>query len=247
MEPTLRRLGAEFGDEVAIANVMGGLAREFGAPERIVATWLDAAERSGMPVDPRLWLQSPPASSHPACLAVIAAAEQGDAPAGVYLRRLREGFAFRRRKLDGVEALVAEARGIPGLDPERLRIALQSSAILERLGEQIERARAGASALPTLVFHGADGSDRAVGGFAPYEEVAAAARSAGAQGGWPAFGGSPPGIEEALRRMGALASAEVAAVCDLPGPRACAELWQLAMAWRVRPERHLSDWLWTSA
>ena len=44
-----------------------------------------------------------------------------------------------------------------------------------------------------------------------------------------------------------MATAEVAAVCDLPGPRAPAELWRLATEWRVRGDRVGSGELWTVA
>ena len=43
IEPAVRRLEVEFGDGVRFTYLMGGLAREFGAPERQVADWLDAA------------------------------------------------------------------------------------------------------------------------------------------------------------------------------------------------------------
>jgi hypothetical protein len=41
-------------------------------------------------------------------------------------------------------------------------------------------------------------------------------------------------VEEALRTYGRMATPEVAEVCDLPGPRAPAELWRLALEWRAR-------------
>ena len=52
---------------------------------------------------------------------------------------------------------------------------------------------------------------------------------------------------EALRTHGRLATPEVAAICDLPGPRAAAELWRLAAEWRVRPTRFLTGELWEPA
>ena len=57
----------------------------------------------------------------------------------------------------------------------------------------------------------------------------------------------PRSVEDALRRFGTMATAEVAAVCDLPGPRAPAELWRLATEWRVRAERVGTDYLWSLA
>jgi hypothetical protein len=45
LEPALRRLNVEFGDEVRFTYVMGGLAREFGPVLPIIADWLEASGR----------------------------------------------------------------------------------------------------------------------------------------------------------------------------------------------------------
>ena len=223
----MRRMQVEFGATVAITYVMGGLAREITDPVGAARTWLEAGERSGMPVDPRLWLDGPPASTYPACLAVEAASEQGD-PAP-YLRRLREGFALRGRKLDTTEALVEEARGTPGLDVERFRIDLASNAIVELFGSDLERLRAKELAVPAIEL-----GDVVLEGFVPYEVLRDAALRAGAEP-----DGAPPSVEDALRRFGTMAAAEVAAVCSLPGPRAPAELWALAAEWRAHEDHGL--------
>ena len=82
-------------------------------------------------------------------------------------------------------------------------------------------------------------------GYSDYASLAAAAITAGAVP--SAAAGVPTAVEDALRRFGSMATAEVAAVCDLPGPRAPAELWRLATEWRVRPDRVGSGELWTVA
>lgn len=240
LEPNLRRLEVEFGEAVSISYTIGGLAPRFEDPQAQVREWLDACDRSGMPFDPRLWLEAPPSSSHPACLAVIAAGEQGAAVQAAYLRRVREGLMCGRRKLDAAESLVAEAHAVPGMDAARLRRDLGSSATIERFGADLERTRAigGADALPTLVL-----GDRALRGFVAYDEWSAAALAAGAE---PA-GEPPPSIEQALRRFGTLATAEVAAACALPGPRARAELWRMALEWKVVAERRFTSALWRLA
>jgi hypothetical protein len=56
-----------------------------------------------------------------------------------------------------------------------------------------------------------------------------------------------PDVEEIVRRFGRVTTAEVELLCDLPGPRAHAELWRLAENWRVRPVRVLTGWLWEAA
>jgi predicted DsbA family dithiol-disulfide isomerase len=250
-EPVLRRLAVEFGDDLSITYVMGGLAREYEAPyESRVMEWLDASERSGMPVDPRLWWEGPIASTYPACMAVKAAAEQGPEAAGRYLRALREGLMCFRRKLDGREALVEEARGAD-LDVQRFRVDLDSHAIVEAFGADLEATRAHSRELPFVVVEGdARGADPAVAGqggafrvLGPGDDWRAALVDAGAR---PA-GEPAPDVLGALRRFGRMASAEVEAVCDLPGPRANAELWRLAAEWHAKPVRVLTGILWELA
>jgi len=253
IEPALRRLEMEFGAQVEFTYVMGGLAREFGAPLAQVAEWLDAAEAGGMPVDPRLWIESPPASSYPACLAVKAAGEQGREVAGRYLRRLREGIAYGRRRLDRADALLAEARGLVGLDLQRFEIDLQSNWMAELFAADLDRAGAvdaahhasgtGRVRLPSLEFRGEDSAVHGVYGPASYEALREAVEAAGGN----RAGDPPPDVEAALRRFGTLATAEVAAVCDLPGPRAAAELWRLAGEWRVRADARLTGEMWSLA
>jgi predicted DsbA family dithiol-disulfide isomerase len=105
-EPVVRRVLSRFGEGVSISYVMGGLARDISDPLSMLRDVLGAAAESAMPVDPRLWLDHPPASTYPSCLAVKAAAEQGCDVA--FLRRAREGFMCERRRG------VAGDRELPG-------------------------------------------------------------------------------------------------------------------------------------
>jgi len=96
---------------------------------------------------------------------------------------------------------------------------------------------------PTAVFMGENGAGHAVYGPRPYEEYRDAALAAGAT----RAGGDTPGVLEAISRFGRMAPREVEFVCDLPGPRAHGELWQLATDWKLRPVRVLTGWLWEAA
>jgi predicted DsbA family dithiol-disulfide isomerase len=261
-EPGVRRLMVEFGDEVRFTYVMVGMAREFRGrhePTRMALSALDAAAASGMPVDSRLWLDAPPRSSYPACLAVKAAAEQDlDGP---YLRRLREGLMCDRLALDSTDALVAAARTVDGMDVDRFAIDLASNAIVEALGADFQRAR---EPSPVRAPHDASGEPprvrtpsfeirrdagdhgEVVGVIDGSGDVAALRAAVLEAGATPSPGGLPDALA-ALRRFGRMAAAEVAAVCDLPGPRASAELWRLALEWRARPERAGAGELWRPA
>ncbi len=245
----------EFADNLEITYVMGGLAREFEDLPGLVMNWLEHAAESGMPVDPRIWSAGSPRSSYPACIAFKAAAEQGPSAAERLLRSLREGFMCHGRKLDAPEALVEEARRA-GLDAQRFRIDLESHGTLEAFGSDLEETRtitdaARDAGLATEGSHGSRlerlqfpavrfGEDHWVGGDHSYEEWRAAATACGAV---PA--GEPrPGVLAALKRFGTMATAELEAVCDLPGPRAGAEVWQLASEWRVKRVPVLTSELW---
>jgi hypothetical protein len=249
----------EFGGELDITYVMGGLAREFGDRGELVMSWLEHCAESGMPVDPRIWADGgAPRSSYPACIAVKAAADQGREAEERYLRALREGFMCGRRKLDGPEALVDEARRA-GLDGERFGIDLESNATLEAFGRDLEESRtipaaAREAGLATEGSHGSsverlefpalhlvgEGGERWVGGHQSYDEWRAAAVELGAS----ASTGQRPDVTGALRRFGRMATAELEAVCDLPGPQAGAEAWRLAGEWRVKRLPVLAGELW---
>ena len=245
----------EFGDSLSWSWVMVGLSREVPPDTRGAALhWLGVADRTGMPIDPLLWKDSPIRSTYPACMATKAAAEQGADAATRYLRVLREGLMCLRRKLDTTEALVEAAREA-GLDVERFRVDLGSHAIVEAFGADLELARAvpdeaRAADAVADVEGGARVSIPAarIGGSrwwfgTGYDDLRAAALAAGTE---PA-GAERPGVMDALRRFGRMATLEVQEVCGLPGPRAHAELWRLAAEWQVRPVPALTGHLWELA
>ena len=240
-EPHLRRLEVEFGDQVRPSFVIVGLHRKIERPERLALAALDAAAESGMPVDARVFLRDPPASTHPAGLAVQAVSEQaGGERVGAFLRRLREAILLEGRRMDtraGAAGRRARDRRAGPRAPAR-GLRLQRDRRGVRRGH---RARPGRRRRPPRARHRARAHSLAGGPrrgrHGPrrlrLRPVRALARRAGGRraGRRPA---ARPGVEDALRRWGTLATPEVAAACELPGPRAPAELWRLATEWRVR-------------
>jgi putative protein-disulfide isomerase len=231
----------EFGDDLPITYVMGGLAREIDPPyETRLLEWLEHSDRSAMPVDPLLWYEGPIRSTYPACMAVKAAGEQGPEAAGRYLRALREGLMCFRRKLDSSEALVEEARRA-GLDAARFRIGLESNATLEAFGGDLDLARGLDPDRFTLPSY--EIGSEVLFGAQSYDGLREAALAAGAR----PSGAPAPDVLGALERFGRMAGVEVEAVCGLAAPPANAELWRLAAEWRVKPVRVLTGMLWELA
>src|SRR5262249_60431859 len=121
---------------------MGGLARSYEQANLldVGSQWLEDAAAGGMPSDPRIWTENPLDSTYPACQAVKAAEEQGREAGYRYLRTLREGIMFERRKLDHADALI-DAAGRSGIDRARFEVDLRSHAITEAFGADLEEVR----------------------------------------------------------------------------------------------------------
>lgn len=271
-EPALRRLMWEFEGDLEFAWVMGGLARRYGREYRdeeggigrgpncfadLISHWLEVAANGLMPTDPRVWTESPLTSTYPACQAVKAAAEQGWEAGYRYLRGLREGIMFERRKLDHADALIAAA-GPARIDRDRFEVDLRSHAITEAFGGDLDEVRnppeeareAGAVrrtegherlSFPSALFTGEDGSRRGVwGGARSHPALREAALAAGAR----QVNEGALGPVEAVRRFGRCATRELEILAEKPLPVLEAELWALARDWKLRPVRALTGVLW---
>ncbi|MGW4882319.1 DsbA family oxidoreductase [Streptomyces sp. NPDC004262] len=170
-----------------------------------------------------------PASSWPASLVAKAAELQGEEVAGRALRRLRESVFVLGEPADTAALALAAVRGTPGLDLARLTADAGSGAVLERVRADRAEARhpvpevravSGGSphpgaaketadgghryALPTLLVR-ASGGHRAVPGWRPFEEYAAAVDELG-----PGLLGVPAPLPaaRALERFGSMTEPE---------------------------------------
>jgi predicted DsbA family dithiol-disulfide isomerase len=261
-EPALRRLMWEFEDALEFVWVMGGLGRSYEHANllEVVEQWLEDADAGGMPCDPRIWTQNPLDSTYPACEAVEAATEQGPGAGLRYLRTLREGIMFERRKLDHAESLI-EAAGRAGIDAQRFEVDLRSDASTEAFEADLEEVRnppqeaRDADALhrdskgrerisfPSALFIGAEGERRGVWGSDSVDpgEMREAALAAGAK---QVNQGSLEPLD-AIRRFGRCATRELEVLAEQPGLEP--ELWGLVGDGGLRPVPALIGALWEAA
>ena len=263
-EPALRRLMWEFEGELEFVWVMGGLARSYEEANLldVVSVWLEDAAAGGMPSDPRIWMKNPLESTYPACRAVKAAAEQGPEAESRYLRTLREGIMFERRKLDHPETLIdAAERG--GLDRKRFEADLRSPASEEafeadlaevrdpppeaRDADAIHRSGKGWERIsfPSALFVGEDGSRHGVWGSGSVEvgRLRDAALAAGAE--QRNEGGLEPA--EAIRRFGRCATRELEVLSEKLPTELEFQLWEMAREGELKPARALIGSLWELA
>jgi predicted DsbA family dithiol-disulfide isomerase len=263
-EPALRRLMWEFEGELEFVWVMGGLARSYEKADllEVVSQWLVDAAEGGMPNDPRIWTENPLASTYPACQAVKAASEQGWEAGYRYLRKLREGIMFERRKLDHADALI-DAAGRSGIDRARFEVDLRSHAITEAFGADLEEVRdppsearqAGAIhrsskgreriSFPSAVLIGEDGTRYGAWGSDSVDpdKLRDAALAASAK--QVNQGALEP--LDAIKRFGRCATKELEVLAGRPRPVIEAELWALARDWKLKPVPVLTGAIWELA
>lgn len=178
MEPQWRRLRYEFGDRAIWRYSMGGLIpdwQQFSDPLNNVSRpiqmgpiWVQVRHLTQMPIDDRLWVENPPNSSYPACIAVKAAQKQSENAGDRYLRRLREAAMLERRNIADRDVLLELAAEI-GLQSDRFAADLNDSQVLQAFREDLKEMRYyGIGRFPTLVLRVPSGRSLLMVGYRPY-------------------------------------------------------------------------------
>jgi len=252
-EPVRRCLRWHYGDGLVWTIRMIVLTLEPGEAEKLAEGAPTLQRRFGMPIDPAPYPR--PASSEPACRAVVAARVNAPGTEEALLRRLRV-----RTMLGGLlddPDLIAGAAREAGLDPDRLAEWCASEEITLALGADMTAARRPAPAADALdhklggpraerrytapsyeIVRPEDGVTAVVPGFNPVEayEVAIANLAPGLE-----RRAKPGSVDELLAWSGEpLATAEVAAVMQIDATEARVALSAVAV-----PHAAGADFFWT--
>jgi predicted DsbA family dithiol-disulfide isomerase len=136
-EPVRQRLRWHYGDGLRWRTRMIVLTREPGEAGKLAEGAPGLQRRHGMPIDPRP--ASRPASSEPACRAVLAARLHAPERADALLRRLR--VRVMQHGLLDDPALIAGAAADAGLDPGELARWSATNAVAAALEADVAAAR----------------------------------------------------------------------------------------------------------
>jgi 2-hydroxychromene-2-carboxylate isomerase len=137
-EPVRWRLRWHYGEHLVWTTRMIVLTLEPGEAEKLAQGAPGLQRRHGMPIDPAPYPR--PASSEPACRAVVATRVNAPGTEETLLRRLRVR-AMRGGLLDDPELVAAAARDA-GLDPAQLATWCASDEVEAALQADITAARA---------------------------------------------------------------------------------------------------------
>lgn len=277
-EPKVRRLRWCYGDRIRWRRVMAGLSArgwhhrhglELDDPALAAYLsdyWKDVSALTGMPYPSPLHRTAP--WSEDACRMVKAAelqsgppvAGRGDDPAARLLRRLRESWFVFGRPAATFERAAALARGIDGLDADRLLSDVKEPGVEaayqadweetrnpSELVRNLEDDRVGMGkarehngrmryGLPTLIFRGPAG-EVTVPGLRPWEAYEEALEVVAP--GITAAGRPLPTPDEVFAAWPLVAEGELAFLCGpaaVPPPGVVSHRWDGGQVWMTAPE-----------
>jgi putative protein-disulfide isomerase len=174
IEPQLRKLKLEYGNDIEVEYHMGGLLPDWSynsggisKPSDVAHHWDEVSVYYDMPIDGDVWLEDPLNSSYPPSIAFKAAQLQDKEKAIVFMRELRE-LVFLKKKNIAKWEIIAQAAEKVGLDTKQLKTDFEGSA--KTLFENdLKLAREyGVRGFPTMFFVNDSGKKETVYGTKPY-------------------------------------------------------------------------------
>ncbi len=179
-EPVVKKMLEEYPGQVRVVYKMGGLLEswdtffdarnQIGRPEQVAPHWVEVAQRSGMPIDERIWYEDPPGSTYPGCIAFKAALLQDERLAEAFLRRLREAVMTERRNISKESVLFELAEPL-GLEMSRFQFDYRAGDARETFFQDLSEGRTrGITGFPTMVVVNKDHEEIVLGGYRPYAD-----------------------------------------------------------------------------
>ncbi len=174
IEPQLRKLKLEYGNNVEVEYRMGGLLPDWSynsggisKPSDVAHHWDEVSLYYDMPIDGDVWLQDPLDSSYPPSIAFKAAQMQDKKKAIEFMRELREMVFLKKKNIAKWEHIAAAAKKT-GLDTEQLKKDFDGKG-KELFQEDLKLAREmGVRGFPTMFFTNDAGNKEIIYGSKPY-------------------------------------------------------------------------------
>jgi putative protein-disulfide isomerase len=176
IEPQLRKLKLEYGNNIEIEYKMGGLLPDWSynsggisKPADVAHHWDEVSLYYDMPIDGDVWLSDPLSSSYPPSIAFKAAQLQDDEKAILFLREIREMVFLYKKNITKWEFLELAAKNV-SLDTKQLKSDYETKAIELfkqdlKLGKEL-----GIRGFPTMIFTNNAGKKEIVYGSKPYSD-----------------------------------------------------------------------------
>lgn len=174
IEPQLRKLKLEYGNNIEIEYRMGGLLPDWSynsggisKPSDVAHHWDEVSVYYDMPIDGDIWLEDPLNSSYPPSIAFKAAQLQDNEKAILFLREIREMVFLQKKNIAKWEHLEKAAKNV-GLNIEQFKTDYEGKA-KELFKEDLKLGKElGVRGFPSLFFIDTAGRKEFVYGSKPY-------------------------------------------------------------------------------
>ena len=174
IEPQLRKLKLEYGNNIEVDYRMGGLLPNWSynsggisKPSDVAHHWDEVSVYYDMPIDGNVWLEDPLNSSYPPSIAFKAAQMQDNEKAILFLREIREMVFLQKKNITKWEHLELAGKKV-GLDIVKLKADYEGKA-KELFEEDLKLGRElGVRGFPTMFFTDTTGQKEMVYGSKPY-------------------------------------------------------------------------------
>lgn len=174
IEPQLRKLKLEYGENIEIEYRMGGLLPDWNynsggisKPSDVAGHWDEVSGHYDMPIDGDVWLEDPLHSSFPPSIAFKAAQIQDEHKAHLFMREIREMVFLKKINIAKWENLAMAAETV-GLDVSQLKTDFEGKA-KTLFEEDLKIAKEyGVRGFPTIFVLDSTGKKEIVYGSKPY-------------------------------------------------------------------------------
>jgi putative protein-disulfide isomerase len=174
IEPQLRKLKLEYGNDFEIEYKMGGLLKDWSynsgqisKPTDVAGHWDEVSVHYDMPIDGDIWLEDPLDSSYPPSIAFKAAQMQNKEKAILFLREIREMVFLQKKNITRWEHLEVAAAKV-GLNILQFKNDYEGKAST-LFHEDVQAGKElGVRGFPTMIFTNTAGKQEFVYGSKPY-------------------------------------------------------------------------------
>ncbi|MEX2593813.1 MAG: DsbA family protein [Anditalea sp.] len=192
LQPQLQRLVKEFPDLISIDYCMGGLIPDWTEfsdplnsihkPAQMGPMWMQASHLTGRNIDDLIWIEDPPSSSFPACIAVKTAQLQSQEAGSHMLLRLSEAVMENRKNIAKTEVIAEVAEDLANVQPalldmDRFKKEYNGDLSRESFRQDLKKVKLNnIGRFPTLTINKGSETGIMITGYRPYEALLAAVK-----------------------------------------------------------------------
>lgn len=182
-EKQWQKIRTRFKDVITWQYCMGGLlpgwnlVNSINRPLKVYPMWMHAAEHTGAAISHDAWMNDPPASSYPGCIAVKSAGLQSQCAEELYLFRLREACMLYGKDITKADVLLEIAHDLAkdkslAFNEKLFKQHLLGNEGMDAFRKDLQQVKyRGVKRFPSLLIKNSAGNARLMTGYQTFETI----------------------------------------------------------------------------